>query len=100
MGIHAQFALKNRHAIAAEIERLIELLDLADGDCDLEPEDDYCSAGDDGGGIRMTASGPMWGSYEEHGGLAFPIYDIDQTGGPTNLKAEERKHYLALWARP
>lgn len=45
MGIHASFALPNRAAIEAEIERLICLLDLADGDSDMEDgsdlEDDF-----------------------------------------------------------
>jgi hypothetical protein len=40
MGIHSQFPIVDRKAIADEIERLIMLLDMVDGDCDLEETGD------------------------------------------------------------
>lgn len=93
MGIHAQFALANRAAIEDEIERLIALLDGADGDPDIEPEDDYCIAGDDGCGLaRSMTGGTAWGAPEEEPGVLVPRYGEDQSAGPINFNAALRAY--------
>lgn len=81
MGLHAQFALANRRAIADEIERLIALLDIVDGDCDLEDDDPAGSDNEDAEG--------------DHGrGLLreLPRYGVDQSAGPINYARAERDH--------
>ncbi len=54
----------SRQAIEGAIETLIALLDAIDGDPDLEPETDMCSAGDDG-------CGPVWRMGELHWGSVW-----------------------------
>ncbi len=76
MGIHAQFALANRRIIANEIERLIALLDLADGDCDVE-DDDPAGDGLDERGECLTDDGSEMLR-------TFPLYGLDQSAGPVN----------------
>lgn len=51
-----------RHELEAVTERLIERLDEIDGDVDLEPEEDCCSAGDDGCGPIIRHGVVHWGS--------------------------------------
>jgi hypothetical protein len=51
-----------RRSVADEIERLIALLDFFDGDPDLEPETDFCTAGDDGCGQFVINGRSAWGS--------------------------------------
>lgn len=72
-----------RHELAALTERLIERLDEIDGDCDLEPEEDRCEAGDDGCGPFLRHGRLLWG-YECDNDELHPKYDIDQTKGPIN----------------
>lgn len=78
MGIHADFGtmLPNREAIENEIERLIALLDAYDGDPDLEDDDP-------GGG--NVEDEPQMGEGQEYYRL-LPVYRIDQTLGPVNMK--------------
>lgn len=52
---------EDRKAIEEEVERLLTVLDDLDGDPDLEPETDLCTAGDDGCG-EFYLNGPRWGS--------------------------------------
>ncbi len=47
------------------IERLIDELDLRDGDLDLEPDHDACAASDDGCGPTYRRGRMHWGSEEE-----------------------------------
>lgn len=47
------------------VERLIDELDRRDGDCDLEPEEDSCEAGDDGCGPFARHGRIHWGSEDE-----------------------------------
>jgi len=78
MGIHARFALTNRAAIEAEIERLIAMLDELDGDCDLEDDD--------------PAGGNVCDELHDTGEYYFllPRYGVDQTQGPLNELEAER----------
>lgn len=62
-----------RQAIEAEIERLIDLLDTIDGDCDLEDDDPAGGDPDDEGEFDRSIS-PI-----------APRFGIDQTGEPTNV---------------
>ena len=98
MGVHARFALSNRTEIENEIERLIAMLDAADAPSeDLEPELDYCLAGDDDcGETRSIAGGYAWGSHEEAGGSALPRYGLDQSLGPVNTLQLEQEHRAML----
>lgn len=72
----------SRRAIEAEIERLIALLDAADGDDDLEDdrEDDPLDHGEE----------------DESRGLILPIYDVDQSTGPVNERQMLRDHHERL----
>lgn len=49
-----------RDELVALAERLIERLDMLEPDPDLEPETDYCTAGDDRG------TGDPWGTRQGH----------------------------------
>ena len=109
MGIHSAFSPASRAAIEAEIERLIELLDLADGDPDLEDatgmEDDFsltayalaftegrgpgCVVSDAGGG--NVEDEPQMGRGQDYYSL-LPAYGIDQTMGPINEVEAYRQH--------
>lgn len=88
-GIEPQFALANRKAIEREIERLITLLDAADGDCDLEDDDpagdtlDLGEAPDPAGNELLSI---------------LPVYGIDQSLGPINEREAIREHYRQLHA--
>ncbi len=84
MGIHADIrpVLMNRATIEAEIERLIEILDVYDGDPDLEPEEDRCRAADDGCGRYVMHGHVFWGSVHDEDGVRIPHYGPDQTAGP------------------
>lgn len=80
--------LVDRDVIEQEIERLIALLDHIDGDRDLEPETDFCLAGDDGCGmVRGT-----WGSEHEDYSPVLPRYGTDQSLGPVNEAEAWRDH--------
>jgi hypothetical protein len=70
MGLHDNVAFLNRQAIEQEVERLIGLLDDMDAPfVDLEPEEDSCTAGDDGCGYLGARMG--WGSHlDDEGALA------------------------------
>ena len=55
-----------RHEVETIVERLIAMLDRADGDPDLEDGDiDYCPAGDDGCAIFWSGGRSYWGTEEE-----------------------------------
>lgn len=56
---------------------LIDLLDLADGDTDLEP----CEAGDDGCHYFLCGGREGWG-YGSYAQGAVPEYGDDQSEGP------------------
>ena len=45
-----------QHARIEALAGLIDFLDLLDGDCDLEPEEDRCAAHDDDPRYRHVAS--------------------------------------------
>lgn len=82
MGMHAQFRLANRVEIENEIERLIGLLDAADGDPDLETsgnEDDFMEHAGRHGAPGCPISDP---DYDV--GVLRPRYGINQTHGPIN----------------
>lgn len=80
--LHPTFVLANRQAIEDEIERLIGLLDLVDGDPDREDDDPAGDELDEGG--EAPAS---------HGVLAtLPQYGLDQSLGPINYLEAERAH--------
>ena len=81
MGIHTRFALINRAAIEAEIERLIGLLDLADGDCDLEEDD---PSGDNVLDMEL----------DEDAVALCPIYGEDQSLGPINAVHANQRYDL------
>ena len=81
MGIHTRFALINRAAIEAEIERLIGLLDLADGDCDLEEDD-------------PTGDNVLDMEMDEDAVTLSPIYGEDQSAGPINAVHANQRHDL------
>ena len=82
MDLHARIAPTSRAAIEAEIERLIALLDLADGDCDLE-EDDAA-----GGNVEDE---PQMGVGQDYYRMP-PCYGIDQSKGPINEHEAYRQH--------
>ena len=90
MGVHAKFSLSNRAEIEAEIERLIGLLDTADGDCDLEPEHDFCLAGDDGCAEIWRNGERLWGAETDQTLTVVPLYGIDQSRGPVNEREARR----------
>jgi hypothetical protein len=75
-----------RAAIEWEIERLIMSLDLADGDPDLEPEEDTDAAHDDGCGPIAINGRVVWGSRDDepYRNVPHPRYGIDQSRGPIN----------------
>ena len=52
----------SRHELAALADRLIDAIDSADDDIDLEPEEDCCDAGDDGCGPIVRHGVVYWGS--------------------------------------
>ncbi|MET4595771.1 MULTISPECIES: hypothetical protein [unclassified Sphingomonas] len=55
-----------RHEVETIVERLIAMLDHADGDPNLEDGDaDYCPAGDDGCGIFWIGGRSYWGAEAE-----------------------------------
>jgi len=82
MGIHAQFALVNRAAIEAEIERLIAMLDDLDGDCDLEEDDPA------GGNVLDM-------ELDEDAEALRPLYAEDQSAGPINALTANQRYDLA-----
>lgn len=112
MGMHFTIPAP-RALIEAQIESLIALLDVMDGDSDLEEDnEDRCAAHDDEGGALFAAYDGRWrmcpgdpddaedgGDAEEDdpsGGaiddiphdqehLLIPKYGIDQTKGMTNV---------------
>lgn len=57
----SRLTAKRRAAIEECIERLIAILDTLDPDCDLEPETDFCLAGDDGCGAFWRDGELYWG---------------------------------------
>lgn len=68
------------------IEELIETLDAADGDADLEDDnEDCCPAGDDGCAPVWRHGIRHWGSHEEGAAdyALAPTYGIDQSKGPS-----------------
>lgn len=79
-----RLTIEERHAIEAEIERLIASLDLADGDCDLED--------DDPSGDHLD----IFGEPSSDDGATLlplrPIYGDDQRRGPIN-ELEARRAY-------
>ena len=51
-----------RHELEDVVERLIDELDRRDGDTEREPEEDYCTAGDDGCAPMFLRGRAWWGS--------------------------------------
>lgn len=87
---------EQRATIARQIETLIDLLDHADGDTDLEPEEDRCLAGDDGCAPVHDILGKLaWGSPDEDRGRLIPRYAVDQTTGPINYRLASRDYRAA-----
>lgn len=69
----------SRHELAALADRLIDAIDSADGDADLEPKMDCCSAADDGAGPVIVHGHLRWGSdYDETRHLPKCNYSDDQ----------------------
>lgn len=76
-----------RLEIEREVERLIALLDAADGDCDLEDDDPSGdpldlvgeASSDDGRGLLLTR----------------PVWALDQTEGPVNHHQAQREYLAA-----
>lgn len=56
-----------RHELAALTERLIDALDVMEPDPDLEPENDYCTAGDDRGTRDRWGTQSGWDEDDETG---------------------------------
>lgn len=86
MGIHADFGtmLPNREAIENEIERLIAVLDVLDGDPDLEDDDPG------GGNVEDEPHmGEGQGYYPD-----IPLYGIDQSKGAINGRLIGQRHHL------
>ncbi len=71
----------DRDKLSAFITVAIDLLDVLDGDADLEDSDeDRCEAGDDGCGPHLHY-GIHWGASDDEG-YTEVAYGIDQTKGP------------------
>ena len=69
----------SRHELAALADRLIDAIDSADGDTDLEAEEDCCAAADDGAGPVIVHGFKQWGShYDETRHLGKCNYAEDQ----------------------
>ncbi|WP_419828187.1 hypothetical protein [Sphingomonas sp.] len=85
--LHPTYVLANRAEIEAEVERLIALLDMADGDCDLEDDD---PAGD-----PLDIEGEAPSDVGTAVMATRPIYGVDQSHGPTNEAAAYRAHKAA-----
>lgn len=76
-----------RLQIEEEVERLLALLDAADGDCDLEDDDPSGdpldlvgeASSDDGRGLLLTP----------------PVWALDQTEGPVNHQQAQREYLAA-----
>lgn len=110
MGAHFKLNRTHRAAIADQIETLIALLDVMDGDPDFEPEDDRCMAGDDGCAPFLLQGKQYWGSTDEDRGVLKPAYGINQTEGPINYVELDQAHRARLmglergptggWRRP
>ena len=58
-----------RPAIERLTEELIASLDAADGDPDLEPEQDSCLAGDDGCAAAWRSGVKLWGASQDDEGF-------------------------------
>lgn len=97
MGAHLKLSTAHRSAIENQIEILLALLDQMDGDLDLEPEEDVCSAHDDGCGVVTLNGHRRWGS-EQDGEYLDPVYATDQSAGPINHPAANRIHPAASMA--
>lgn len=54
-----------RPVLSRLVSRMIDHLDELDGDTDLEPEVDCCSAGDDGCGVILMHGLRYWGAAQE-----------------------------------
>ncbi len=78
-----------RREIEAEIERLIALLDTADGDPDLEDDDPAGDPLDRGEAEDWRPDGFV---------LPRPIYAVDQSAGPINEPAAYRAYLQAMRA--
>jgi len=85
--VHPQFVLANREAIENEIERLIALLDMCDGDPDLEDDD---PAGD-----TLDEHGEAVGHHGQGLLPTLPRYGLDQSLGPINHDEAERSWRMA-----
>lgn len=75
----------SRCELAALADRLIDAIDVRDGDADLEPEPDLepevdcCGAGDDGCGPIVVHGHIRWGSdHAETRHLGKCTYEVDQ----------------------
>lgn len=81
--IHLGVMPTDRKAIEAQIEALIDMLDLIDGDPDLEPDyEDYdpCDLGEPDQHLET-----------------LPQYGEDQSAGPTNFDAAYEAHMASLY---
>jgi len=100
----------DRNQLAGFIEVAIGLLDLADGDPDLEPngdeldgtggEDDFVDYEGNGPGCPVSDPGgdPLDKGEMGDGPLyaTLPVYGIDQRKGPTNEVTAHRAHLEAI----
>ncbi len=72
-----------RAELARLTERLIDRMDVLDGDPDLEPETDVDDAHDDGCGPVHKHGATFWGAAEDDPGRNYiPLYGDDQSAGP------------------
>ena len=85
-----------RSGIEQVIERLIEVLDVIDGDPDDEPEEDRCTAADDGLAPIWVNGHLWWGTADEAGGLQMPSYGVDQSRGPIGELVAHRARVQGL----
>jgi hypothetical protein len=86
-----------RAELARLTERLIDQMDMLDGDPDLEvtseddePEEDVDPAHDDGCGPVVINGRQRWGSEEDERGQVIPTYGVDQSTGPTVRQSGHR----------
>lgn len=75
-------------------ERLIERMDVLDGDSDFEPETDIDDANDDGCGLVHKHGLTFWGAAkDDEGRNHIPIYGVDQSVGPAKDRSGAYRWY-------
>lgn len=87
-----------RPVLARLTTHMIERMDELDGDTDLEAEQDFCLAGDDGCGPVYRDGKQYWGSKDAGASphIPKPIYGDDQSKGPINEEAAWREYHCTM----